>query len=725
MPLDTRIALGAQPLQLESPLAQYGQAVGIQNAMQQNQLGQMQMSAAQRAMQEEEGAKNFISSNPDLSTPENQLRLLRFGKTGLGYAKAIAEQKKAGLEGDKTAAEVLGLNQKNFIAINPPIRAAAGGIPGITAYVEAMYKDPVLGALAARIKTKEQALKENIEMYTKDADQWITAHASLEGQQLLDALKMNAERVAEKARIASLPPLPGVVPTGTVSDTRAALAAPGAAAVAPAAAAAPAPIVTIAPDLRLSSAVIAEATSNPNSTAARMLSKMKEQPNLYKLDLASDSYYDLAPDGQVVAKRMPDNQLAAAVAPAPAAAASVNALASNEATLRAISAESKKLTDRLEVLDRLPFSKGKEDETKRIEARLKELNAPINLRADGTSIIPGKGTLIAAAAPSDILRMRREAVALRASGDIAGADAIANRIKKLNELQDNRTETQKEQAVLDDPNSTPAQKATATNRIAKLNNIPEKAMSAFESGLAASDLSVEQKNKLRNQWLATNAERAPAISVTMPVAVEDPSRPGSVIYVDRAEAIGKTPAAAIEGLAPKEIQAREAKYPQAITALKGFDAKTNKLVRDIDELIANKDGLNEITGYIAGRTDLSAMSNAGRQALAKFNTITAKGGFSELQDMRNASPTGGALGNVSNQEGQQLVAAFGTLSRTQNADDLRSSLTAIKSDLQGSKQRVKEAFDETYAYRANRGAAAPAAAVPSGRGVDTNNPLLK
>jgi hypothetical protein len=217
---------------------------------------------------------------------------------------------------------------------------------------------------------------------------------------------------------------------------------------------------------------------------------------------------------------------------------------------------------------------------------------------------------------------------------------------------------------------------------------------------------------------------APPMQVVMPVAVEDPSRPGSVIYVDRSEAIGKTPATAIEGLGPKEIQAREAKYPQAITALKGFDAKTSKLERDIDELIANKDGLNEITGYIAGRTDLSAMTNAGRRALAKFNTITAKGGFSELQDMRNASPTGGALGNVSNQEGQQLIAAFGSLSRTQNADDLRNSLTTIKSDLQGSKQRVKEAFDATYDYRANRGGAA-APAVPSGRGVDTNNPLLK
>ena len=201
------------------------------------------------------------------------------------------------------------------------------------------------------------------------------------------------------------------------------------------------------------------------------------------------------------------------------------------------------------------------------------------------------------------------------------------------------------------------------------------------------------------------AQRAPATPATpaAPVQVVDPVT-GKPVFVSREEALSgrMTPAASMESLPPKEIQKREAKYPQAITALKGFDAKTLKLERDIDDLITNKDGLNEITGFFAGRTDLSAMSKAGRRALSTFNTITAKGGFSELQDMRNASPTGGALGNVSNTEGQQLIASFGALARTQDADDLRRSLTTIKSDLQESKQRVKEAFDETYAYRENR-----------------------
>jgi hypothetical protein len=431
-------------------LAQYGQAVGIQNAMQQNQLGQMQMSAAQRAMQEEEGIKNFLSTNPDLNDVANQRRLLAFGSKGLAYGKAISEQKKASLDVDKTAAEILGLNQKNFTALNSPMRAAAGGIPGITAYVEAMYADPVLGALAARVKTKEQALKENLEMYTKDADQWITAHSNLEGAQMLDALKRNAEKVAEDARIKSLPPLPGAVPTGTVNDTRAALGAPGAA---------PNFVTGVDSFGKTGYAIDGAKVSKEEFDAAK---------NAYE---AGVQVQPVRSFGQAE----PIN----AMAPAAAVAGNVNAMAAptgNEATLQAINAERKTLTDRLDVLERMRPSPGRDDEIKRREARLKELTAPINLRADGTSIIPGKGTLTAAAAPSDILRLQREEADLRAKGDIAGANVIANRVKKLNELTDNRTETQKEFAVLADPNASIEAKAAATKRIAKLVDIPAKSV---------------------------------------------------------------------------------------------------------------------------------------------------------------------------------------------------------------------------------------------------------
>ena len=152
-------------------------------------------------------------------------------------------------------------------------------------------------------------------------------------------------------------------------------------------------------------------------------------------------------------------------------------------------------------------------------------------------------------------------------------------------------------------------------------------------------------------------------------------------------------------LSAKDKEAREAKYPQATSALKSFNAKTDKFDRDITELLANKKGLDEITGFFAGRTDLSAMSKEARRAFALFNTITAKGGVSELQDMRNASPTGGALGNVSNQEGRQLIDSFGALTRTQNGDDVRKSLINAQNDLRNLKERMGEAYELTYEYK--------------------------
>ena len=106
MPLDTRIALGGQSLQLESPLAQYGQLMSVVNAGTQNQLAQMQMSAAQRAMQEEEDVKNYLArSDVDLSTAEGQRGLLRLGKPGQAMLKSLAEQKKLQAEEDKTKYE--------------------------------------------------------------------------------------------------------------------------------------------------------------------------------------------------------------------------------------------------------------------------------------------------------------------------------------------------------------------------------------------------------------------------------------------------------------------------------------------------------------------------------------------------------------------------------------------------------------------------------------------
>lgn len=159
-------------------------------------------------------------------------------------------------------------------------------------------------------------------------------------------------------------------------------------------------------------------------------------------------------------------------------------------------------------------------------------------------------------------------------------------------------------------------------------------------------------------------------------------------------------------LAPKELQAREAKYPMATQAVKTVESKADKLIQDI-ETLKNHPGLDSITGTVYGRTP--SATKEGRAAQALYDSIVARGGFQELAAMRAASPTGGALGNVSNQEGQQLKDAFGTLNRTQDASDLRKQLARVADDVRGAKQRVREAYDMTYDYKAGAAPTSPAA----------------
>jgi hypothetical protein len=182
-----------------------------------------------------------------------------------------------------------------------------------------------------------------------------------------------------------------------------------------------------------------------------------------------------------------------------------------------------------------------------------------------------------------------------------------------------------------------------------------------------------------------------------PVPVVDP-KTGKVILVSRDEAIANrlTPASAMESLTPKEIQNREAKYPQATTAVKTFQTSAEKLATDL-ETLADSKGLEGITGVIGGRTP--AITKEARAAEALFKSIVARGGFNELQNLRNASPTGGALGNISNAEGQQLKNAFAPLELTQNASDLKAALKRAAVETRASANRIKETYDLTYEYK--------------------------
>lgn len=69
-------------------------------------------------------------------------------------------------------------------------------------------------------------------------------------------------------------------------------------------------------------------------------------------------------------------------------------------------------------------------------------------------------------------------------------------------------------------------------------------------------------------------------------------------------------------------------------------------------------------------------------AEAKLNTINANTAFATLQNMRQNSPTGGALGQVSDFENRMLSSTIADLRRYQNTDSFKEGIIRVKTAMQ-------------------------------------------
>jgi len=122
MALDPNIALGVRGIELQNPLAQYGQVAAIQNAQNQNALAQFQLESAKR----QDLAQNALSAayqkgvNADTGEINNALILKSLAQSGAGHmipdvqAKLFkSQQEQAALK--KTNVETTGLEFKQRI----------------------------------------------------------------------------------------------------------------------------------------------------------------------------------------------------------------------------------------------------------------------------------------------------------------------------------------------------------------------------------------------------------------------------------------------------------------------------------------------------------------------------------------------------------------------------------------------------------------------------------
>lgn len=195
-----------------------------------------------------------------------------------------------------------------------------------------------------------------------------------------------------------------------------------------------------------------------------------------------------------------------------------------------------------------------------------------------------------------------------------------------------------------------------------------------------------------------------------------PAQPRTLAEAKAAQQVEQKAAEARRVAEEKATAAKIDALPKARAALEDFQTQTKTVNEAIDRALAlatasgdsdwNNDGLNNFaTGmgsmlqYAPWATDANALQN-------ELATIKSDETLSALQTMRQNSPTGGALGNVSDAEGALLAARRRVLDAKQGPQ-LVQALKNLKALNEQVIQERAAAFEADYGEMMQRGDEAP------------------
>jgi len=189
--IDSNIAMGYKPVQIENPLNQLAAYSQIQGAQQGQQLNALKMQEYQRGLEEENKLRTLLSGGGDINSPDVIRQMYGISPTkGLEFQQKQALIKKANLETTKLESEIVDNKLKQSRQFLDTIDPADPSAPAkYLAWHEANHKDPVLGPmLAARGVTADQS-RANINSAINQGPQAFAA--------LLNQSKLGVEKFAE------------------------------------------------------------------------------------------------------------------------------------------------------------------------------------------------------------------------------------------------------------------------------------------------------------------------------------------------------------------------------------------------------------------------------------------------------------------------------------------------------------------------------------------------
>lgn len=172
---------------------------------------------------------------------------------------------------------------------------------------------------------------------------------------------------------------------------------------------------------------------------------------------------------------------------------------------------------------------------------------------------------------------------------------------------------------------------------------------------------------------------------------------------------------------------------KATQQLSGLNRQWDIVDQQIDDAIKNIDDNGRRVAGVGSWLSVLPETSA-RTLSTQLKTIGSNIGLDKLQEMRASSPTGGALGNVSNYEDQLLQSVKGSLDQGLTPGQLRANLLAIKKDLAGLRGDTTNAFARDYGIAlnvpsapapVNASASAQPDAAPSGAETPINAPSVQ
>lgn len=138
---------------------------------------------------------------------------------------------------------------------------------------------------------------------------------------------------------------------------------------------------------------------------------------------------------------------------------------------------------------------------------------------------------------------------------------------------------------------------------------------------------------------------------------------GNIAEAERQKVIGR------------ETGEGQAGLPKAANAIREYEVKNQSVLGSIDTAL--KQGNAWTTGFIGNMA--SHVAGTPAHDLSKtLIAIQSNLGFETLQQMRDNSPTGGALGQVTERELELLQSTWGSLAQSQSSGQFRDNLIKLK-----------------------------------------------